>query len=127
MAKNMLRRAYKRDEQVQAATGLAMSPLSTLEKMMLSGILSAFVEGLFDAELKYLDIRGSAMSCASILGAYQIIQDTKSGMKSEREMETRLVKVNEYSDLKALVFREIARSASVLLAKFNSNSKVTRF
>lgn len=125
-AKHLLRRAYGRDEPVQVNTGMLINPLSPLEKMMLSGIVSAFVEGLFDAELRSLAIRRSVMGCGSLLGAYQIVQDTKLGMETEREVEARLAKEREYLDLKALVLREFGRPASTLLAEFNSGSRVNR-
>ncbi|RKF62841.1 hypothetical protein OnM2_030045 [Erysiphe neolycopersici] len=125
-AKHLLRRAYGRDEPVQVNTGMLVNPLPPLEKMMLSGIVSAFVEGLVDAELRSLAIRRSVMGCGSLLGAYKIVQDTKLGMETEREVEARLAKEREYLDLKALVLREFGRPASTLLAEFNSGTRVNR-
>ncbi|RKF60417.1 hypothetical protein OnM2_051053 [Erysiphe neolycopersici] len=125
-AKHLLRRAHGRDEPVQSASGMLVNPLSPLEKMMLSGIISTFVEGLCDAELRSLAIRKSVMCCSSLYNAYQIIQDTKLGMETEREVEARLAREKEYSDLKALVFQQFGKPSSAVLAEFNSGSRVTR-
>ncbi|KHJ31666.1 hypothetical protein EV44_g4365 [Erysiphe necator] len=71
--KHLLRRVYRRDESVQVISSMIVNPLSPLEKMMLSGIVSAFVEGLFDAELRSLSIRRSVMGCGSLLGAVLLL------------------------------------------------------
>ncbi|RKF66019.1 hypothetical protein OnM2_000033 [Erysiphe neolycopersici] len=49
------------EKPVQVITGIAVNSLSPLEKTVLSGIVSAFVEGLFDAELRSLATRRPVM------------------------------------------------------------------
>lgn len=41
-----------------------------------------------------------------LFGTCQIIVTTKSSMDTERQVEKKLAKEKEYSDLKALVYRE---------------------
>ncbi|RKF61117.1 hypothetical protein OnM2_044072 [Erysiphe neolycopersici] len=110
-AKHLLKRAYGRDEPV-------LHLRKRFKHFVTPGKVSAFVEGLFGAELRSLVIRRSTMSCSSLLAAHKITQGIKSGMESQREVEARLANEKEYLDLKSLVYQKFGRNASEVLVSW---------
>lgn len=108
----------------QVATKINL--LSLLKRLVLSRIVTAFIEGIHDSKLRSLIIKNLTVMCDSLQKAYLICQETLAVMELEREIETGLARDREFEDLKLLVYRDHERSASSILAELRSNGEASR-
>ncbi|RKF61974.1 hypothetical protein OnM2_037097, partial [Erysiphe neolycopersici] len=116
-ALHLLRRSHSRDSPMKAATG---KPLVPIEQSVLNSIISAFLDGLRDEEVRGEVFSRAALSCGSLWRCREIIDEVQQGLDATREARERAAERNEVAQIRAMCAAHYGKSLSSVLADFSS-------
>jgi hypothetical protein len=116
-ALHLLRRAHGRDDPRDKP---GSKPLEPIERVVLSDIVSAFIEGIDDSVLRSAALARGVNSCGSLSRALEIVQETQDNIASIKEIEQRLAEKREYEQMKEYCTQQWGRPASAVLAEMRS-------
>ena len=115
-AQELLRRSHGRD-----AVAGGSSPLSPIETVVLSGIISAFLRGLVDVQVRTTVLMRSTDVTKSLRGAFEAAEDAKSTLERLQEFEKDREERKEFELLRTHYTREWGRPLSAVLAGINED------
>ncbi|KAI6247430.1 hypothetical protein HI914_04558 [Erysiphe necator] len=96
---DILSRSHCRDEPLVESGDECLKPL---EAVFLSGVITAFIEGIHDSELRSNVLFKANNTYHSLHGAYEAIKGTQNSMIKFREIETRLAEKNELEQFREM-------------------------
>ncbi|POS81791.1 hypothetical protein EPUL_006475, partial [Erysiphe pulchra] len=117
-AQELLRRSYGRDARTDGS-----SPLSPIEAVVLSGIVSAFLGGLADDKVRTTVLMRSSDVSKSLRGAYEAAEDVKSTLERLQEVERTREEKKEFELLRSHYAQEWGRPLSAVLADLKRNGQ----
>ncbi|POS81909.1 hypothetical protein EPUL_006756 [Erysiphe pulchra] len=121
-ALHLLRRSHGRDSPMKIAAG---KPLVPIEQSVLNSIISAFLDGLRDEEVRGEVFSRAALSCGSLWRCREIVGEVQQGLDATREARERVAERNEVAQIRAMCATHYGKSLSSVLADFSSGKLMT--
>ncbi|KAI0995436.1 hypothetical protein K3495_g12743 [Podosphaera aphanis] len=118
-ALHLLRRAHGRDNHKSLTGAKALAPV---EQVVLDSIISAFVEGLQDEDLRNEVFSRSILSCGSLWRSVEIIKETQQSLNLAREAKNRSAEKQEIQQIRALCAAQFGKSVTSVLADLSSGN-----
>ncbi|KHJ30201.1 hypothetical protein EV44_g3593 [Erysiphe necator] len=116
-AVHLLRRSHGRDTPRNASAG---RPLVPIEQSVLNSIISVFLDGLRDEEVRCEVFSRATLSCGSLWRCHQIIDEVKQGLDATREARERAAERKEVAQIRAMCAAHYGKSLTSVLADFSS-------
>ncbi|POS87411.1 hypothetical protein EPUL_001146, partial [Erysiphe pulchra] len=116
-ALHLLRRSHGRDSLMKAAADNSLVPI---EQSILNSIISVFLDGIFDEEVRGEVFSIAALSCGSLWRCREIIGEVQQGLDATMEARERAAERNEVAQIRAMCAAHYGKSISSVLAEFSS-------
>ncbi|KAI0990836.1 hypothetical protein K3495_g17351, partial [Podosphaera aphanis] len=110
-AQELLRKSHGRD-----ATSDGSSPLAPIEMVVLSGIITAFLRGIRNDQVRATVLMRSTTIAKSLRSAFEAAEDVKSTIEKLNDIERNREERREFELLKTHYVKEWGRPLSAVLA-----------
>ncbi|RKF72295.1 hypothetical protein GcM3_098029 [Golovinomyces cichoracearum] len=118
-ALHLSRRAHGRGNHKSLTGTKALAPV---EQVVLNSIISAFVEGLQDEDLRNEVSSRSILSCGSLWRSVEVIKETQQSLNLAREGKNRSAEKQEIQQIRALCDAQFGKSVTSVLADLSSGN-----
>ncbi|TQS36846.1 hypothetical protein Golomagni_02693 [Golovinomyces magnicellulatus] len=116
---NLLRRAHGRDNH---RTGTSTKSLALMEQVVLNSIISAFVEGLDDDNLRTEVLSRSILSCGSLWRSIEIFKDAQHSMSAMSQVRERMIEKQEIEQIRELCASHFGNPVTSVLAELSTGN-----